>query len=40
MFQIFRGAYILLRVLPVTQSQEAQWLLDEIQQQPSVFPQQ
>ena len=32
-----RGAYILLRVLAVTESQETQWLLDEIQQQPSVF---
>ena len=37
MFQVFRGAYILLRVLAVTESQETQWLLDEIQQQPSVF---
>ena len=36
-FQVLRGAYILLRVLPVTESQEAQELLDEIQQQPSVF---
>ena len=37
MFQVFRGAYILLRVLAVTESQKTQWLLDEIQQQPSVF---
>ena len=37
MFQVFRGAYILLRALAVTESQEIQWLLDEIQQQPSVF---
>ena len=37
MFQAFRGAYILLRVLAVTESQETQWLLDEIQQQLSVF---
>ena len=37
MFQVFRGAYIPLRVLAVTESQETQWLLDEIQQQPSVF---
>ena len=37
MFQVFRGAYMLLRVLAVTESQETQWLLDEIQQQPSVF---
>ena len=37
MFQVFRGAYILLRVLSVTQSQEAQGLVDDIQQQPSVF---
>ena len=36
MFQVLRGAYILLRVLPVTESQEAQ-LLDEIRRQPSVF---
>ena len=35
-FQVFRGAYI-LRVLAVTESQETRWLLDEIQQQPSVF---
>ena len=37
MFQVFRGAYILLRVLAVTESQETQGLLDEIQQQPSEF---
>ena len=37
MFQVIRGAYILLRVLAVTESQETQWPLDEIQQQPSVF---
>ena len=37
MFKVFRGAYILLRVLAVMESQETQGLLDEIQQQPSVF---
>ena len=37
MFQVSRGANILLRVLAVTESQETQWLLDEIQRQPSVF---
>ena len=37
MFQVSRGAYILLRVLAVTENQETQWLLDEIQRQPSVF---
>ena len=37
MFQVFRGAHILVRVLAVTESQETQGLLDEIQQQPSVF---
>ena len=37
MFQVFQGAYILLRVLAVTESQETQGLLDEIQQLPSVF---
>ena len=37
MFQVSRGAYTLLRVLAVTESQETQWLLDEIQRQPSVF---
>ena len=37
MFQVFRGAYIQLRVLAVTESQETQELLDEIQQQSSVF---
>ena len=36
-FQVFRGAYILLRVLAATKSQEAQGLLQEIQRQPSVF---
>ena len=36
-FQVFRGAHILLRVLAVTESQEAQGLLDEIQQQPRAF---
>ena len=37
MFQVFRGACIPLRVLAVTESQDAQGLLDEIQQQPSAF---
>ena len=37
MFQVSRGAYIQLRVLAVRESQETQWLLDEIQRQPSVF---
>ena len=37
MFQVFRGVYILLRVLAVTESQETHGLLDEIQQQLSVF---
>ena len=37
MFQAFRGAYTLLRVLAVTENQETQRLLDEIQHQPSVF---
>ena len=37
LFHVFRCAYILLRVLAVTENQEAQELLDEIQQQPSVF---
>ena len=37
MFQVFRGACIPLRVLAVTESQETQWLLDEIQQQPTVL---
>ena len=36
MFQFFRGGYT-LRVLAVTESQETQWLLDEIQQKSSVF---
>ena len=36
MFQVSRGAYILLRLLAVTENQETQWLLDEIQRQPSV----
>ena len=35
-FQVFRGAYILLRVLAHTKSQEAQGLLEEIRRQPSV----
>ena len=35
-FQVFRGAYILLRVLAGTKSQEAQWLLEEIRRQSSV----
>ena len=35
-FQVFRGAYILLRVLPDTKSQEAQGLLEEIRRQSSV----
>ena len=34
MFQVLRGAYMLLRVLSTTEDQEAQGLLDEIQQQP------
>ena len=37
MFQASRGAYVLLRLLAVTENQETQWLLDEIQRQPSVF---
>ena len=32
-----RGAYILLRLLAVTENRETHWLLDEIQRQPSVF---
>ena len=36
-FQVFRGAYILLRVLAVTKSQEAQGLLEEIRRQSCVF---
>ena len=36
-FQVFRGAYILLRVFHVTESQEAQELLEEIRRQPNVF---
>ena len=35
-FQVFRGAYILLRVLAVTESQEARGLLEEIRRQSSV----
>ena len=35
-FQVFRGAYILLRVLAETKSQEAQGLLEEIRRQSSV----
>ena len=37
MFQIFRCAYALLRVLSTTENQESRKLLDEIQQQPSVL---
>ena len=37
MFQVSRGAYRLLRLLAVTKNQETQWLLDEIQRQPSVY---
>ena len=37
MFQVSRGAYILLRLLSVTDNQETQWLLDEIQRQPSMY---
>ena len=36
-FQVFRGAYILLRVVAVTKSQEARGLLEEIRRQSSVF---
>ena len=36
-FQVFRGAYILLRVLADTKSQEAQGLLEEIRRQSGVF---
>ena len=36
-FQVFRGAHILLRILAVAESQEAQGLLEEIRRQPSVF---
>ena len=36
-FQVSRGAYILLRLLSVTDNQETHWLLDEIQRQPSVY---
>ena len=35
-FQVFRGAYILLRVLADTKSQEAQGLLEEIRRQSRV----
>ena len=35
-FQVFRGAYIPLLLLSVTENQEPQWILDEIQRQPSV----
>ena len=35
-FQVFRGAYILLRVSADTKSQEAQGLLEEIRRQSSV----
>ena len=37
MFQVLRGAFMLLRVLSTTENQEAQELLDDIQQQPVVF---
>ena len=37
MFQVSRGAYVLLRLLAVTENQETQWLLDEIQRKPSVY---
>ena len=37
MFQVVRGAHMLPRVLSTTENQEAQELLDEIQQQPGVF---
>ena len=36
-FQVFRGAYILLRVLADTKSQEAQGLLEEIRRQSGVL---
>ena len=36
-FQVSRGANVLLRLLSVTENQETQWLLDEIQRQPSVY---
>ena len=36
-FQVIRSAYMLLCVLSTTVNQEAQELLDEIQQQPGVF---
>ena len=36
-FQVFRGAYILLRASAVALSQEAQGLLEEIRLQPNVF---
>ena len=36
-FQVFQGVYILLRVLAVTESQEAQGLLEAIRRQSSVF---
>ena len=35
MFQVSRGANILLRLMAVTENLETQWLLDEIQRQPS-----
>ena len=37
MLQVLRGVYMLLRVLSIAENQEAQELLDEIQQQPGVF---
>ena len=36
-FQVSRGACVLLRLLAVTENQETQSLLDEIQRQPSVY---
>ena len=36
-FQVFRGACIQLRLLSGMENQETQWLLDEIQRQPSVY---
>ena len=38
-FQVFRGAYILLRVLAVAESQEAQGRLEEVRRQSGVFVQ-
>ena len=36
-FQVFRGAYMLLRVLAFTESQKGTGLLEEIRRQSSVF---